>query len=136
MDIDWLRRKCLVFPHVTEQVQWGHALVFKIGGRMFAVGSLEPGATWLSFKCSDESFAELTERPNVIPAPYLARAKWVALETRDAISQTELAELLRAAYDLIFAKLSKHEQESLKSTPKPTRKPRKNSGGRRKPTKR
>jgi len=36
----------------------------------------------LSFKASPETFADLTERPNIIPAPYLARAQWVALETR------------------------------------------------------
>ena len=83
MNIDWLRRTCLLFPHVTEQVQWGNDLVFKVGGRMFAVASLEPAAVCLAFKCSDESFADLTERPNVIPAPYLARAKWIAMETRD-----------------------------------------------------
>ena len=52
---------------------------------MFAVASLEPAAVCLAFKCSDESFADLTERPNVIPAPYLARAKWIAMETREAV---------------------------------------------------
>jgi len=68
----------------------GADLVFKIGGKMFAVAALEPGPVSMSFKCSPEDFAELTERPGVIPAPYLARAQWVALETQDALPATEI----------------------------------------------
>jgi predicted DNA-binding protein (MmcQ/YjbR family) len=112
-DIDWLRKTCLAFPSATEQIQWGNDLVFKVGGRMFAVTPLEPASVCVSFKCSDESFAELIERPKIIPAPYMARAKWVALEQQDAVSRAELSELLRASYDLVFAKLSKRAQAEL-----------------------
>jgi predicted DNA-binding protein (MmcQ/YjbR family) len=113
MDVEWLRKICLSLPHTTEQVQWGNDLVFKVHGKMFAVTPLEPARACLAFKCSDEMFAELTERPNIIPAPYLARAKWVALETRDAIARNELAELLLASYHLILAKLPKRLREPL-----------------------
>src|SRR6266481_9898512 len=115
IDIDWLRKICLPLPSTTEQIQWGYDLVFKVGGKMFAVAPLEPAPVCLSFKCSDESFAELTERHKIIPAPYLARAKWVALESPDAITRGELSELLRASYELVFAKLPKRTQEELKS---------------------
>lgn len=111
MDAEWLRKVCLALPHTTENIQWGYDLVFKVHGKMFAVAPLEPARVVLSFKCSEESFAELTERPDVIPAPYMARAKWVALETRDAIRRDELAELLRASYELVFAKLPKRLQQ-------------------------
>lgn len=114
MDIDWLREICLAFRGVTEQIQWGNDLLFKVGGKMFAIAPLEPAPVCLTFKCSDESFAELTERPRIIPAPYLARAKWVALESPDAIARGELSELLRASYELVFAKLPKRAQEELK----------------------
>jgi len=107
IDVEWLRKACLSLPHTTEQIQWGSDLLFKVHGKMFAATPLEPASVCLSFKCSDEAFAELTERPGVIPAPYLARAKWVALETRDAIAREELAELLRAAYELVLARLPK-----------------------------
>src|SRR5690242_6114339 len=80
IDVEWLRKVCLSLPHTTEQIQWGSDLLFKVHGKMFAVTPLEPARVCLSFKCSDETFADLTERPGVIPAPYLARAKWVALE--------------------------------------------------------
>jgi predicted DNA-binding protein (MmcQ/YjbR family) len=113
MSAEWIRRCCMGFPHATEHVQWGNDLVFKIGGKMFAVTSLEPAAVCVSFKCSPERFAELTERPGVIPAPYLARAQWVALQEEDAIPATELKLFLREAYDLIFAKLPKKAQAAL-----------------------
>ncbi|HXY25297.1 MAG TPA: MmcQ/YjbR family DNA-binding protein [Candidatus Acidoferrum sp.] len=113
MNVDWLRELCLSFPGATEQIQWGYDLVFKVGGKMFAVTPLEPAPVCLSFKASPENFAELTERPNIIPAPYLARAQWVALQTQEAVRQDELAGLLRESYELIAAKLSKKEREKL-----------------------
>ena len=129
VDLDWLRKTCLAFPHVTEQIQWDYDLVFKVGGKMFAVAPTEPAPVCVSFKCTDESFAELTERPQIIPAPYMARAKWVALETPEAIDRRELAELLRNSYDLVFAKLSKRAQaeflSAAHSTPRKNRKPHK-----------
>jgi predicted DNA-binding protein (MmcQ/YjbR family) len=115
MNADWVRRCCNAFPHTTESVQWGDALVFKIGGKMYAVASLEPGETWLSFKCSPEDFADLTERPGVIPAPYLARAQWVALETEDALTVAEVRRCLRQAYDLILAKLPRKTRAAIQT---------------------
>ena len=113
MNVDWLRDLCLSFPGATEQIQWGYDLLFKVGGKMFAVTPLEPAPVCLSFKASPENFAELTERPNIIPAPYLARAQWVALQTRDALPSEELSRLLRDSYDMVFAKLPKKTQEAL-----------------------
>ena len=125
MNVDWLRQVCLAFPGVTEQIQWGNDLLFKVGGKMFAVTPLEPARVCLSFKASPENFADLAERPNIIPAPYLARAQWVALETRDALPRDELARLLRDSYDLVFAKLSKKTRDALLSAKTAPAKPRK-----------
>ncbi len=124
MNVDWLREVCLSFPGTTEQIQWGYDLVFKVGGKMFAVTPLEPAPVCLSFKASPENFAELTERPNIIPAPYLARAQWVALQTRDALPAGELARLLRDSYDMVFAKLPKKTREAVSSAKPSARKAR------------
>jgi len=113
MDIDWLRRVCLSLPHATEQIQWEDDLVFKVGGKMFAVARLEPARVWLSLKTSPEEFAELVERPGIIPAPYLARAHWVALESESALPRHELERLLRLAPSLVVAKLPKKLQAAL-----------------------
>ncbi|MGO9588544.1 MAG: MmcQ/YjbR family DNA-binding protein [Candidatus Acidiferrales bacterium] len=117
MDIALVRKFCLSLPHTAEKVQWEDALVFKVGDKMYAVVSLEPGETWISFKCSADEFAALVERPGVIPAPYLARAQWVALETEDALPRDELRRLLAAAHSLIFAKLPKTVQKKLSAAP-------------------
>jgi predicted DNA-binding protein (MmcQ/YjbR family) len=118
MNLESVRKYCMGLPHTTETVQWGGDLVFKVGGKMYAVAALEPrhlqpGDHWLSFKCSPEDFAELVEREGVIPAPYLARAQWVALHTEDAVKTAELKQLLRQAYDLVFARLTKKAQREL-----------------------
>jgi predicted DNA-binding protein (MmcQ/YjbR family) len=112
MDLEALRKLCLGFQGATEHLQW-EALVFKASGKIFAIAALEPHDVWLSFKADPEAFADLTERPNVIPAPYLARAKWVALETQDAIAANELRELIQKSYDLVVAKLPGKAREKL-----------------------
>ncbi len=113
MDIDALRRLCLSFPAATEQIQWGNNLLFKVHGKMFAVTSLEPGPVWLSLKVSPDNFVDLTERPGIIPAPYLARASWIAIESPTILPTPELASLLRSSYDLVAAKLPRKLRESL-----------------------
>ena len=113
MDASRIRDLCLSFPAVTEHVIWGSDLTFKVAGKMFAHAVLEPAPVWLSFKASRDNFYELTERPGIIPAPYLARAQWVALETKDALSSGELAALVRDSYDIIVAKLPKKTRDSL-----------------------
>ena len=116
MDAGWIRDLCVSFPAVTEHVIWGNDLTFKVAGKMFAHAVLEPAPVWLSFKASADNFYELTERPGIIPAPYLARAEWVALETKDALSSAELAALVRDSYDIIVAKLPKKTRDSLVTT--------------------
>lgn len=128
MDVERVRQVCLSFPSVTEQIQWENVLLFKVAGKMFALAALEPGKVLLAFKASPESFAELTERPGIIPAPYLARAQWVGLETQDALPFDELAGLLRISYDLIFAKLPKKKQERVVGDGKEQKKVKKRSG--------
>ena len=110
MNHETVRQFCLAMPRVTEEVLWGKDLVFKIGGKMFAVLPLEQAPDKplvLSFKCTPEEFAELTECAAIVPAPYAARHHWVALERFDALGQRELERLLKLAYALVFAKLPK-----------------------------
>jgi predicted DNA-binding protein (MmcQ/YjbR family) len=122
--IAWLRVYCLSLPHTTEHVRWGDHLVFKIGGKMFAIGTLGPEGNRLSFKCTPEDFAELTERPGVIPAPYSARMHWVAVETEDALAQAEIKQLVKRSYDIVIATLPKKAQAELSKPPKAKPRPR------------
>jgi predicted DNA-binding protein (MmcQ/YjbR family) len=118
MDIESVRSFCLSLPHTDEKVQWGNDLLFRIGEKIFAVTVLEPGhGVALSFKCTPEKFAELTERPGIIPAPYMARHHWVALERFDALPDRELKPLLTNSYRLVLEKLPKKLRASLEAAP-------------------
>ena len=90
---------------------------------MYAIVALEPGDYWLSFKCASEEFADLVERAGVIPAPYLARAQRVSLETEDALPCAETKRLLHQAYDLVFAKLPRKAQAAMRSRKPPRSQP-------------
>lgn len=114
MDLEAIRKFCLDLPQVTERIQWGNDLLFCIGGKMFAVAVLDPkSSTKLSFKCTPEKFAELVELEGIIPAPYLARYHWVALENLNALSTQDLKELLKTAYQLIHDKLPRKVRDQL-----------------------
>jgi len=123
MNLESIRKFCMSLPHTTETVQWGSDLVFKIGGKMYAVVVLAPHhKVVMSFKCTPDVFAELVERPGVIPAPYSARSHWVALEREDALARAEIKRLIRASYDLVLAKLPKKKQTELAAPAKKARK--------------
>lgn len=114
MTVESLRKFCLSLPHVKEDVKWENHLCFLIAGKMFAMASLDKvSKVRLSMKVSAEKFAELTELPGVIQAPYLARGQWVALEEFSALRDTEIKELISESYRLIKAKLPKKLQQKL-----------------------
>ena len=116
MNAESVRKFCLSLPHVTEDVQWESDLLFRIGNKMFAVLALGAASDHrMSFKCTPEVFAELTEREGIVPAPYVARYHWVALERFDALPERELKELLRNAYHLILEKLPRKLKTQLES---------------------
>jgi predicted DNA-binding protein (MmcQ/YjbR family) len=102
MSVDSIRAYCLSFPRATENLQWGDDLCFKIGGKIFAIVSLDNPR--LCFKCTPETFAELIEREDIHPAPYVGRYKWVMLDRLDAVRREELEDLIRQSYAMVAAK--------------------------------
>jgi predicted DNA-binding protein (MmcQ/YjbR family) len=102
MTVDSIREYCLSLPRAREKLQWGDALCFTIGGRLFAVLGLD--RVRLSFKCTPENFAELIERDGIRPAPYVGRFKWVKVEWLDAVGWDELRELIGQSYEMVAAK--------------------------------
>jgi predicted DNA-binding protein (MmcQ/YjbR family) len=118
MDIESLRAYCLSFPDTSEKLQWGDALCFKMGGKMFAVASLDFDAVpRFCFKCTPDTFAELIEREGMAPAPYVGRYHWVGLEALDTLAAREFKELIAISYDLVAAKLPK-KRASKKAAPR------------------
>ena len=111
LDFEAIRRHCLSLPHATEDIQWDHDLLFRIGAKMFAALALEPShGVSFSVKCSAREFTELTERPGIIPAPYLARYNWIGLQSLDALEDELLRRLIEDSYQMVRAKLPKKIQ--------------------------
>src|ERR1700683_2317227 len=105
MNVDAIREFCLAFPAATEKLQWGDDLCFKTGGKIFAIAGLDNPR--MCFKCTPETFAELIEREDIHPAPYVGRYKWVMLDRLDAVRWDELRELIRQSYEMVAAKAPK-----------------------------
>jgi predicted DNA-binding protein (MmcQ/YjbR family) len=84
MDVETVRRYCLLLPHATEGIQ------------------CRSRANSMAFKCTPENFADLTEREGIIPAPYMA------------LPRAELKRLIRESYDMVAAKLPVRAELGLK----------------------
>jgi predicted DNA-binding protein (MmcQ/YjbR family) len=123
MNVDSIRAYCLAFPHATEKLQWEDNLCFKIAGKIFAMLGLDDPR--LCFKCTPETFAELIEREDIRPAPYVGRYKWVMLDRLDAVGDSELEDLIRQSYDMVVSKAPKartrHKKKSKAARKKATR---------------
>ena len=109
--------RCTAPPSAKVRAEFPD-LVLSVGGKMFAVtpsdGS-EGGR--LSFKVADERFLELTDQPGIIPAPYMARAHWISIVEPRRFARAELESLVRDAYLLVRAKLTKKRQATLAPLP-------------------
>ncbi len=83
---------------MTSVVQWGADQVFKVGGRIFAI-RLPSGSC--SLKVTEIAYEALTESGRAVPAPYLARAKWVMFQDLAAIDASEMTDWLATAHNLV-----------------------------------
>lgn len=102
------------WPGVSSEIKWQDDLIFMVDGKMFCgicVSGDEQGK--FSFKVDADRFLEMTDRPGFRPAPYMARAHWVTLDDTTVVAQPELQQLVRRAYELVFAKLSQKRQREL-----------------------
>jgi len=108
---------CASLPHATHVVQWGDASVWKVGGKVFAIGGWSSSPEFaVTFKCSEASFAILSELPGLRPAPYLASRglSWVQRFDDRSLSDHDLRDYLRHSYALVVATLPKKAQSALR----------------------
>jgi predicted DNA-binding protein (MmcQ/YjbR family) len=125
MNVDEIRKYCLSFPEATEKLQWGDALCFKVRAKMFAVVGLDQ--VRFTFKCTPEVFAELIEREDIHPAPYVGRYQWVMLDRLDALRRQELQDLIRRSYEMVAAKApskKRSKKSSSEAAARPSRRKR------------
>lgn len=106
---------CNAMTGTSHVVQWGGASVWKVGGKIFALCASveEEGFARISFKCSDIAFEILPEQDGIIPAPYLARAKWVQLMDPDAMNDEDIKLHLDAAHAIVASRLTRKIRQEL-----------------------
>jgi predicted DNA-binding protein (MmcQ/YjbR family) len=96
-------RFCRSLRHTTHVVQWGGAHVWKVGGKVFAIGRWndDDQQLFITFKCSPMSYDMLKEISGCRPAPYLASRgmKWIQRTSAEELDDTGLKDYLRASYD-------------------------------------
>jgi predicted DNA-binding protein (MmcQ/YjbR family) len=116
MKINQFNSFCKSLPHSTTVVQWGGSHVWKIGGKMFAIGGWQNGEVLgITFKCSPLSFQLLQEQKGCRPAPYLASRgmKWIQRTSNESLDDDGLKLYLKESYRLVLAGLSKKRQTEL-----------------------
>ena len=109
MTLEVVEAIAMALPAATKVVQWGGSDVYKVGGKVFAIGGLSGG---LSFKVSEIGFEVLTYGGPARQAPYLAKGHWVIVDLGD-LDAADAAGWLATAHSLIAAKLTRKARAEL-----------------------
>jgi predicted DNA-binding protein (MmcQ/YjbR family) len=103
MNVPAIKKFCASLPHATGDIKWGVDQVYSIGGRMFCVAFVDTAKrSTVSFKVDDDLFLQYTDRAGFIPAPYMARAKWVQVIDLKMVSDAELKALIDSQADMVI----------------------------------
>ncbi len=116
MSLDDYNGYCGSLLHATHVVQWGGAHVWKIGGKVFAIGGWSEGDELaVTFKVTELGFEMLKDQPGLRPAPYLASRgfSWIQMYEEPGLSEDELKDYIKGSYDLVAAGLTKKKQKEL-----------------------
>ena len=115
MTYDEFNAFCESLQATTYVNQWGGAHVWKVGGKVFAIGGWAKDRPAYTFKVSDIAYEMLRDRPGCRPAPYLASRgmKWIQDYAEPGLSQTELQDFIRDSHTLVSRKLTKKLQKQL-----------------------
>jgi len=105
MTLEDIRDYAMSLPGVTEDIKWENHICFSVGNKMFLVTAPDNHPVTASFKTSDELFDLLPSREGIIPAPYMARHKWVFIDDISRLDKKEWKEYIDIAYQLVFGKL-------------------------------
>ncbi|NMH58692.1 MmcQ/YjbR family DNA-binding protein [Alteromonas ponticola] len=116
MNYDEFNSFCKAFRATTHVVQWGNSDVWKVGGKVFAIGGWEKtGSAAFTFKTSEQNYHFLAAKPGFRPAPYLASRgmKWIQLYDCSLAEGDELEYYLSESYRIVSLGLTKKMQKEL-----------------------
>ena len=116
MTYDEYNEFCRALPATSYVVQWGDSHVWKVGGKVFAIGGWgEADKPAFTFKTSDHNFQVLKDQPGFRPAPYMASRgmKWIQQYDLPDSADEELKYYLKESYRLVSLGLPKKKQKEL-----------------------
>lgn len=115
MSYDEFNSFCQSLTATTHVVQWGGADVWKVGGKVFAIGGWSDGNAAFTFKVSRIAFEMLSEQEGLRPAPYLASRgmTWIQRVDDTSLDDDALRDYLRESHRIVSLGLSKKQQRAL-----------------------
>ena len=118
MNLETYYEYCLAKKGVTEHFPFDEdTLVFKVGGKMFALSSLlqwEKGAPSMNLKCDPERAQELRAEYDAIqPGFHMSKIHWNTIAVNQDAPDALLKELIDHSYDLVFKSLTKKIQSEI-----------------------
>ncbi|CAN2536235.1 hypothetical+protein [Methylocapsa aurea] len=115
MTYDEYNAFCGALPATSHVVQWGGSHVWKVGGKVFAIGGWDEGEPRFTFKVSDIAYEMLKEQPGLRPAPYLASRglKWIQHFAEPGLSDGTLRDYIRESHSIISRGLSRKKRVEL-----------------------
>jgi predicted DNA-binding protein (MmcQ/YjbR family) len=119
MTYEEFNRFCDELPATTYVVQWGGCHVWKVGGRVFAIGGWQLEQPSFTFKVSDISYEILKDQPGLRPAPYFASRgmKWIQHFARPGLSDEDLRHYFRRSHLIVSLGLAKKKRNELGLNP-------------------
>lgn len=113
MTIEDIHAICKRLNGVTEDIKWEDRLCFNVGGKMFLITVPDAVPVSASFKVADDTFEELSEREGFMPAPYLARYKWIFVDDIRRLSRKQWIQYIDSAYKLVASRLPARKRKEL-----------------------
>jgi predicted DNA-binding protein (MmcQ/YjbR family) len=106
---------CRSLPSTTSVIQWRGAHVWKIGGKMFAIGRSKTDQVSVTFKVSEIAYEILKAQPGLRPAPYLASRglKWIQHFAPPGLTDSALQQYIQDSYVMTFKDLPTKAQIAL-----------------------
>lgn len=117
MDIESLRLHCLSLRLATEDMPFGdQTLVFRIGGKIFALMGLDTEGASVNLKCDPEYAVELREKYlDVQPGFHMNKKHWNTVICDGGLDHKLIKSLIEHSYDLCFKSLTKPQREALEN---------------------
>ncbi|MEE9189580.1 MAG: MmcQ/YjbR family DNA-binding protein [Candidatus Neomarinimicrobiota bacterium] len=115
MKIEKLKKVLLNKLGTTEETPFGPGtMVYKVGGKMFALFGLKRDPIWLNLKCDPELALVLRlNHSAVIPGYHMNKEHWNTVILDDSIPESEVQKMIDHSYALIVKSLPKNQQNQI-----------------------